>query len=95
LYVDAGSSRVAARAIRIDTTSPGWGVQIYASNTQPNLDMFSGWTLVGSASTVNKKQNILLNTGGMRYRWYLVWITSLPPGGQTAYINEATLYAYK
>jgi eukaryotic-like serine/threonine-protein kinase len=95
LYVDAGSSGVAARAIRIDTTSPGWGVQIYASNTQPNLDMFSGWTLVGSASTVDKKQNILLNTGGRRYRWYLVWITSLPPGGQTAYVNEATLYAYK
>ena len=95
LYIDAGSSGVAAREIRIDTQSPGWSVQIYASNTQPNLDTFAGWTLVGSASSVQRKQNVPLSNGGTRYRWYLVWITSLPPGQQTAYVNEVTLYAYK
>ncbi len=93
LYLDA-TPGVAAAEIRIITRSPGWKVQIYATNTQPNPDVFSGWTLVGSAPLVHSTENIPLHPGGTRYRWYLVWINSLPPGAQTVYINEVTLYAY-
>jgi serine/threonine-protein kinase len=93
LYIDANPN-VIAREIRIITQSPGWNVQIYASNTQPNPDVFSGWTLVGSKQTVSRHSDIPLATSGKRYRWYLVWITSLPPGQQTVYVNEVALYAY-
>jgi hypothetical protein len=41
---------------------------------------------------VAAKQQINLDTGGRRFRYYLAWITKLPPGKQTAEINELTLY---
>jgi serine/threonine-protein kinase len=94
LYVDMKPG-VVAREIRIVTQSPGWRVQIYASNTLPNPDLFTGWTLVGSAPSVGSSQDIPLSTAGMRYLYYLVWITKLPPGQQTVYVNEVALYAYK
>ena len=37
------------------------------------------------------KQNIRLSTSGVRYRYYLVWITSLGPHESVA-INELALY---
>jgi hypothetical protein len=39
-----------------------------------------------------KKQRITLNTAGKSYRYYLVWITALPPGNNYAAINEIALY---
>ncbi len=94
LYLDA-TPGVAAAEIRINTRSPGWNVQIYATNTQPDPAVFTGWTLVGSATAVQGTENIPLRTGGTRYRWYLVWIKSLPPGQQTVYLNDVALYAFK
>jgi eukaryotic-like serine/threonine-protein kinase len=94
LYVDANPG-VIAREVRIDTQAPGWNVQIYASNAQPNPDAFTGWTLVGSAAPVKSTQDIRLTTANTEYRYYLVWITRLPPSQQTVYVNEVALYALK
>jgi hypothetical protein len=33
-----------------------------------------------------------LHTGGTAYRYYLVWITSLPPGRQSVDVNEIQLF---
>ena len=93
VYLDAKPG-VAAAEIRIGTQSPGWNAEVYATSSQPNPDAFTGWTLVGSARSVKSTQYIRLSTGHTRYRWYLVWITSLPPGQQTVFLNEVTLYAY-
>ncbi len=94
LYVDT-TPGVPAREIRIDTQSPGFRVEIYATDAQPNRDAFTGWTLVGGARKVRRAQDIPLTSGGVRYQHYLVWVTSLPPGQTTVYLNEVTLYAYK
>ncbi|MGI8506209.1 MAG: protein kinase domain-containing protein [Solirubrobacteraceae bacterium] len=94
IYVDA-SPGVAARSLVIDTATPGYAVVIYARREHPNPDTFdtgpAGWVRVGAAGDVGPTQTIGLDTGGVKYRYYLVWITSLGPHNQVA-VNEIALY---
>jgi eukaryotic-like serine/threonine-protein kinase len=82
LYVDAGSP-ILAKRIDLVTSTPGWGAVIYASNTVPS-DVRQ-WTAVSGRTKVKEDQTIDLDTKGRRFRNYLVWIVSLPPG------NKATI----
>ncbi|MGI8413394.1 MAG: protein kinase domain-containing protein [Solirubrobacteraceae bacterium] len=95
LYVDAKPGTVAHELV-IDTVTPGWSAQIYARNSTPKAGTFDrgpgGWTAIGNAEKVDSKQNIALDAGGMRYRYFLVWITRLPPGRDSVSINEIALY---
>jgi hypothetical protein len=84
LYVRV--SPVAARTAVVDTSTPGYAVSIYGSRRKPNLDTFgaSGWTKLGSSADVHATQHIALRTRGIRYRYYLLWITSLGSHDQVA-----------
>ncbi|MGH2873790.1 MAG: hypothetical protein ACRDL5_15185, partial [Solirubrobacteraceae bacterium] len=91
LYVDAKPGAVAG-SIRIDTATSGWKATIYATNQAPDPNAFDpGWHAVGSAQDVRSSQTITLATGGVRYRYYLVWITSLG-GLEDVSLNEVALY---
>jgi serine/threonine protein kinase len=91
LYVDAKPG-VAAGSLVIDTATPGYAVSIYARQTTPDPNTFdSSWVKVGSAVNVHRTQTIQLHTGGTRYRYYLVWITSLGNHDQVT-LNEIALY---
>jgi eukaryotic-like serine/threonine-protein kinase len=96
IYLDAAPG-VSALKFRIDTSTPGFAVQIYARDNHPPLTWpDAGWRLVGSASHVHKRQDIKLTTNGTKYRYYLMWITSLGanhgvPNALVA-INELALY---
>jgi serine/threonine-protein kinase len=94
LYVDAKPG-VRARSLVIDTATPGYNVAIYARRTAPRADTFdvgpNGWVKVGSANKIRSTQTVPLFTGKVRYRYYLVWITSLADHNQAA-INEIALY---
>jgi serine/threonine-protein kinase len=91
IYVDAKPGVVAGSMV-IDTETPGYAVTIYASRTSPNPNTFDpGWVKVGSAPTVRRTQTIHLSTNGQRYRYYLVWITSLGNHDQVT-VNEIALY---
>ncbi len=102
LYVDAAPG-VAARAVAIQTQTPGFLAAIYASNRfakeLPYGDSVPlsqrGWTLLAGAQPIARQTVIRLDTGGARYRYYLVWITRLQPeqqaGGVAAEISEVTL----
>jgi hypothetical protein len=91
LYVDAKPG-VAAGSLVIDTETPGYAVSIYARHNAPDLNTFdTSWVKVGSAANVHRTQPIRLHTNGTRYRYYLVWITSLGNHNQVA-INEIALY---
>ena len=46
----------------------------------------------GTSSFVEDKERIPLNVGGQRFRYYLIWITTLPPNMQSASIAELTLF---
>jgi serine/threonine-protein kinase len=99
LYLDAAPG-VAARAIEIQTSTPGFAVQVYASSQEPSPLSYGdpatlsarGWKgPLGSSAAVSGRQLISLRAG-QPFRYYLVWISTLPPGMQSASIDELTLF---
>ena len=94
IYVDAKPG-VAAGNMIIDTDTPGYRVTIYARTSTPNPNTFDtrsgGWVAVGNAANVHATQTIKLHTAGVRYRYYLVWITSLGNHASVD-VNEIALY---
>jgi serine/threonine-protein kinase len=100
LYLDAAPG-VAAKAIEIKTPTPGFAAQIYAAR---NIDLSlqygdatplpaRGWQgPLGASQLVHGVERISLNTGGHRFRYYLLWLTTLPPGMQRATISDVTLF---
>jgi serine/threonine-protein kinase len=90
LYVDA-SPGVAAAAVVIDTSTPGFTAQILARNTPVDRNTFGGWTQVAPNTVVRSGRRIGLSSH-TRYRFYLVWITKLPPNRRSASLGEVTLY---
>jgi tRNA A-37 threonylcarbamoyl transferase component Bud32 len=99
VYLDA-SPGVAARAVEIQTPTPGFDVQIYGANevnsSYPYGDSTPlaarGWHgPLGAASDVHDRRRVPISGGG-KYRYYLVWLTTLPPGAESASISELTLF---
>ncbi len=92
IYVDA-SPGTSARVLQIRTNTPGWTATIYARNGTPPVSQGppGGWARLGAATNIRRTQNIPLSAAGVRYRYYLVWITGLGGHMQVA-INELTLY---
>jgi eukaryotic-like serine/threonine-protein kinase len=87
LYIDAGQP-VAAKRLDVTTTTPGFTAAVYAANEVP--DDLDGWTKVSTDTTVGQEQEIPLDTGGRRFRYYLFWVTALPEDGK-ATVKELTL----
>jgi eukaryotic-like serine/threonine-protein kinase len=94
IYVDAKPG-VAAGSMILDTDTPGYAVAIYGRSAKPNPNAFDigakGWVKLGVAPKVAKRQTIKLSGGKTRYRYYLVWITSLGAHSHVD-VNEITLY---
>ncbi len=100
VYLDAAPG-VVARQIELQTPTPGFGVQIFASNdfdaSLPYGDATPlsarGWQgPFGSDTSVHSRERIPIDTSGHRFRYYLVWLTTLPPGKELASIAEVTLF---
>ncbi len=87
LYVDAGT-QVAARRLDLVTPTPGFTASAYAAKDAPGS--IDGWSKVSGDTQVTQDARIRVETGGRRFRYYLVWITSLPEG-KRAEIAELTL----
>ena len=49
-------------------------------------------TLLASATSVRDHQRIKLSSVATPYRYYLLWLTTLPPGEESASISELTLF---
>jgi hypothetical protein len=65
---------------------------VFARDTLPPIKWpDSGWTKISDQTLIKGKQDVKLNSGGTRYRYYLLWITSLGGHNQLA-IGEVTLY---
>jgi eukaryotic-like serine/threonine-protein kinase len=95
LWVDT-THPVRARKIVIYTQTPGFSVQIWGSDSPPDANVFvsgpGGWYQLAQLASVRSEQPVTLTTPKAGYRYYLVWITGLPPGKQIAYLNEIALY---
>jgi eukaryotic-like serine/threonine-protein kinase len=100
LYLDA-APRVLGKAIAVQTPTPGFSAQVYVAN-HINLSLpygasaplgERGWQgPVGSSAHVRSGERIPLHLEGRRYRYYLLWMTTLPPGRQSATIADVTLF---
>jgi hypothetical protein len=51
----------------------------------------SGWQRLGGGEVRSDHQRFKLADSGERYRYYLVWITDLPPDSQRVEIGEIAL----
>jgi eukaryotic-like serine/threonine-protein kinase len=100
VYLDA-SPGVAAKAVEIQTPTPGFAVQVYGANHillslpygDPTPLAARGWQgPLGSSSGARGRERITLKSGSPAYRYYLVWMTTLPPGQQSASISDLTLF---
>ena len=87
LYVDAGSL-MRGRGLTLATATPGFTAAVYASETVPaNL---RGWTRVSPDAKVKQDHTFRLRTRERVYRYYLLWISELPEGGE-AQVQELSL----
>jgi serine/threonine-protein kinase len=93
IYIDA-KPRVEAIAMQIDTPEPGFRTTIYAAppgGSAPE-SVPDGWTKVGGGTVNSDEKRFELDTGGEAFRYYLVWITKLPPEAERAEISEIRLF---
>jgi serine/threonine protein kinase len=92
MYVDAKPG-TRASDLQIVSSTPGFTVTIYARNSPPAPYHWpaASWTAVSASTKVGKKTSIPLTSGTAKYRYYLVWITSLGPQ-QDVDLNEVTIY---
>jgi serine/threonine-protein kinase len=93
LYVDARPS-VRATSVELQTPRPGWTMELYGARTAPTDTWPSSeWVKLGGGTLDDRKQTFPLATDGQAYRYYLVWITTLPPGEPKVEITQVTLSA--
>jgi serine/threonine-protein kinase len=99
VYLDAAPG-VKARAVEIQTPTPGFAVQVYVADhfddTLAYGDSTSltarGWQgPVGASSHVHSGERIPISPAA-RHRYYLLWMTTLPPGQQSTTIADVTLF---
>jgi hypothetical protein len=91
LYVDAKPS-VNARSLEIQTPTPGWHMRLYATRSKPTEAWPNDiWTQIGAGTLTKRRQTFKLDTADRRYRYYLVWITKLPPNEDQVAITQVTL----
>jgi hypothetical protein len=91
IYVIADPT-VAARAIQVLTPTKGWQGAIYVARAGPVPAGIGGWKQVGVIPGAKASQRVTLDTARNRFRYYLVWITKLPPGADKVEISEIRLF---
>jgi serine/threonine protein kinase len=96
LVIDAAPA-VVAKALTVRTDTPGWTAQIFAARRSiPERWPSRQWIAVSGRKKVNRsKVRIDLDTAAQPFRYYLIWITALPPGQNKASISEVYLYKQK
>jgi serine/threonine-protein kinase len=90
IYLDAKPG-LAARAMEIRTPTPGWKGQVFVAEGGPPQGI-EGWKELATIDADKTRNRIPLDTAGNRFRYYLVWITELPPGKEKAEISELVLF---
>ena len=94
LYIDA-KPELKATALRVQSPTPGWEATIYAAPPGAVPEDIDGWTEVGAGTVTTKKKTFAVDTGAESYRYYLIWITKLPPDDDHVEIGTVSLFAPK
>jgi hypothetical protein len=78
--------------MQILTPTKGWTGAVYGAKAGPPPASINGWTKLGVIPSAKATQRVDLDTAGNRDRYYLVWITKLPPGANKVEIAEIRLF---
>lgn len=90
IYVDARPSANGVR-LEIDSPTPGWSGTIFgATSGPPSAITDPGWKAIGDIGKAGRKTTVTLD--GTPYRYYLVWIQTLPVGADSVSLSEIRLY---
>ncbi len=101
VYLDA-SPGAEGRALQITTPTPGFDAGVYGANSISEGPAYGastplterGWVQLAPARKIGASTLVYLsNPKGVRYRYFLIWIVSLPPRSEVAEISEATLFS--
>ena len=95
-YVIDLQTRRDVQRVRLQTTTPGFQVEVYAANgqTPPATVTDPAWTRLHDATvigTTKKTQRIDLPDPASKYRHLLLWITAGPTGGPRVALSEVTV----
>jgi len=93
IYVDAAPD-VLAHQLRVQTDTPGFSAEVYGASGAhvPGTLPDPAWIKLAGPVTVRAKTPIDLDTASGPHRFFLLWITRLPPGKNSAHVNELSLY---
>jgi eukaryotic-like serine/threonine-protein kinase len=91
IFVDAKPS-VAARAMDVISPTRQWRGEIYAAPNGPTPQKLDDFRRLAPISQSKTRTRVRLATNGRRYRYYLVWITKLPPEKSAVEIAEVRLF---
>jgi tRNA A-37 threonylcarbamoyl transferase component Bud32 len=91
VFVDAKPS-VAARVMEVVSPTPEWRGTVYAALNGPTPTKLEDFTRLGSIDQEDSRVRVRFNSAGKRYRYYLVWITRLPPEERSVEIAEIRLF---
>jgi eukaryotic-like serine/threonine-protein kinase len=91
IYVVADPT-VSARQMQIVTSTKGWSGAVYVAAAGPAPASIKGWKQVGDIKSAKSSTRLDLDTAGNRFRYYLVWITKLPPQKDKVEISEIRLW---
>ena len=81
-----------ARAIEVLTRTPGWRGSIYGAPNGSAPDELSGFRRLAPIRATERRTRVPLGLGRQRLRYYLVWITALPPEEERVAISEIRLF---
>jgi eukaryotic-like serine/threonine-protein kinase len=91
IFVDAKPS-VEARVMEIVSPTRGWRGAVLGAPNGPTPDAIDDFTRLATVEQESTRERIRLDTDGERYRYYLVWITRLPPEKASVEIAEIRLF---
>jgi eukaryotic-like serine/threonine-protein kinase len=91
IYVVAAPT-VAARQMQVLTPTKGWDGAVYVAKAGSPPSSIAGWTRLGEIRSAKASTRLSLDTAGNRFRYYLVWITKLPPNADKVQISEIRLW---
>jgi len=81
----------ARRSYNAAVTEYNNAVESFPSSLIAGIGGFHGEKVF--SADAQKRNDVPLDTGSTRFRYYLVWITNLPPGKDSAEISEISLLA--
>jgi tRNA A-37 threonylcarbamoyl transferase component Bud32 len=92
IYLDAKPGVEAVR-MEVQSAETGWRAEIFgATGGRVPESIEDGWSRLGGGVVKTDDQRFRLAASGKRYRYYLVWITELPPDSQKVEISEIALF---